>query len=44
MKKLDMRFDEITFKNFIGQTFHEYRCAHLKQKAATVLRIVQDWI
>ena len=26
MKKLDMRFDEITFKNFIGQTFHKYRC------------------
>ena len=26
MKKLDMRFDEITFKKFIGQTFHKYRC------------------
>lgn len=26
MKKLEMRFDEITFKNFIGQTFHKYRC------------------
>lgn len=26
MKKLDMRFDEITFKNFIEQTFHKYRC------------------
>lgn len=24
MKKLDMRFDEITFKNIIGQTFHKY--------------------
>ena len=26
MKKLDMRFAESIFKNFIGQTFHKYRC------------------
>ena len=26
MKSFDMRFDENVFKNFIGQTFHKYRC------------------